>query len=175
MALDATLISQSKTTLTIIDYTGSPIVTAAVAVVPESLIPPINDPIADTEVMANASGGKVRYGNPTHGLAGGNTFSFQLYNVDVADNTEITSVIALVRALANGSVSGTAFSAYVFTNPLAGGGKLTAKFAFTQRNEAGVSHVTTWPAIVQTVVPGTVDGVSVVTVTCLVNGAITLA
>lgn len=175
MALDASPFSMSKTTLGIIDYAGSPVTTAVVAIVPESLVPPIHDPITDTELMVNSATGKARYANPTHGLAGGNTFSFQLYNVDVADNTEITSVIALVRALANGSVSGTAFSGYTFTNPTTGGGKLTAKFAFTQRNEAGVSHVTTWPAIVQTVVPGSADGVSTVTVNCLINGAITLA
>lgn len=172
MALDTATFSSSYITLAIVDYTGSPISTSVPTLFGDIILPRTRM-LEHTTPMVNSTSGKVPYAVPVHGLVAQPTFTFQFYAVDINDNSETTAIVALVKALSANSVAGTAYSTYVFTNPLTGGGKLTAKFTFIETNTAGTTHTTTVPAVVTSVVDGVADGVKICTVTCEIVGALT--
>lgn len=174
MAVDSAVFSSSFITLAIIDYTGSPISVTVTALLGDITVPRTRGKM-HTSLQVNGATGKTLYATPVHGNVSQPTFSFSAAMIDINDASEATLWVSLVKALENDSVVGTAHSGSVYTSQLTGLGKLQAKFAFSETNEAGVAHVTTWPAIVTSVVDSVVDGIKALTVTCEIVGAPTLA
>lgn len=174
MAVDSGAFSSSYVSLAITDYTMTPVSVTVTGLVGDIIIPRTRG-VQHTSLMVNSSAGKILTGTPTHGVASQPGFSFTGVLIDVNDAAEATLWVSLVKALDNDSVAGTAHSASIYTSQLTNLGKLQAKFVFTEVNEAGVSHVTTWPAIVTSLVDAVVDGVKALTVNCEIVGAITAA
>lgn len=174
MAIDQSVFSSSFVSLAITDYTGSPISVSVTGLVGDIIIPRTRG-VQHTSIQVNTQSGKVLSATPVHGVTSQPTFSFTALMVDINDASEAALWVSLVKALDLDSVAGTAHSGSVYTSQLTNSGKLQAKFVFTEINELAVSHVTTWPAIVTSVVDTVVDGVKALTVNCEIVGAPTLA
>lgn len=176
MAYLPAAIVTTYTTLGVIDYAGSPVTTTIGVIDVDSIDVPILDEVENSELMINSSTGKARYAFPVLGLAGGQDGSFNLITTDPKNDTDVTAILSLFRALAKNSVSGTGFSGYTFTSQQTGLGKLQCKLAFTMRGQDGTSHVVTCPAIIKTVKPIKVQGsIAGYTVNYTLAGAITVA
>lgn len=174
MALDATVFSSKFVTLTPTDYTGSPNTLPMPTLVGDVVIPRERAK-QHTTPMVNSSAGLVPYGTPVHGLVAQPKLSFSFLAVDTNDNAEVTAPVAFFRALSNDSVAGTAYSGWDLATRLTGGGKLQVKLVFAEINEAGVTHSTTVPAIIESVVDAVIDGVKAITVNGEIVGALTPA
>lgn len=175
MALDPKTFVRTKVTISLIDYGGSPVTTTIPTYIHGSLNVPTIWKKTKISAWVASSTGRSLYSVAVDGIAEGQTLSFQMLCVDVNDNTEVTATAALVRALLDDSVSGTAFSGYTFTSGLTGGSALQAKLAVTEVNEAGVSHVTTIPIVIDNIEDGDSNGFKAWTVSAMIVGAVTRA
>jgi len=175
MPLNTQVIPKSQITAAFVDYAGSPASVTIPAIVVDSITVPRVRQVADGNVMVNSAAGAVLYATPVYGLAPPQSFSMQFLTTDPTDNSEVTAILALFRALYNNSVAGTAYSGYTFTSQLTGGGKLEGKLVLTEADEAANVFVTTVPCKVTGVEDGAVDRVSATTVTFEVTGAITFS
>lgn len=174
MALDTNSFPSAQVTLTATDYTGSPL-TVSITTLFGDVVIPLERPQESNSLMVNTSAGKSHAGEPHNGQAEPPTGSFQFYEIDTSDNAEVSAPVALFLALSANSVSGTAYSAHVFTSQLTLGGKLQVKLVFAIVNEGGVTHTITVPAVITSVVDGIANGARAITVNYKVVGAITRA
>ena len=176
MALDTNSFPASQVTLDIIDYTTpTPLEVDFDDVLTGDVTIPQIRPVESNSLFVNGTTGKAHAGEPVNGQAEPPTFSFTFWEIDTSDASEVSSPLGVIRALANDTVSGTAFSSHVFTSQLNLGGKLQAKFQFTVTNEGGVSHTITVPAVVVDYTSTPSGGARMITANCKVVGAITLA
>ena len=174
MALDTNSFPATQVGIVAEDYTGSPLSVSFSDVLTGDVSFPQERPRETNSLFVNStSTGKVHAGEPENGQADPPTWSFTFWEIDSADNTEVSSPLGLIKALSQNSVAGTAFSSHVFTSQLTLGGKLQAKFVVTIVNEGGVSHAFTIPSIVEKFTSAPSGGARMITVNLKVVGAIT--
>lgn len=173
MPLTTGVYAQSKKTLTIQDYNGSP-ASISVNLIIGSWSAPAVDQVTSGEIMKSSSSGAVRHAAPTQGLAGGQKVSFKCWMQDKKNDTD-KNVPSLLRALAANSLSGTGHSSEVYANQLTGGGKLMCKLVLVETDENGVATTTTYPVMVDVVSEISENDVLALQVDCVLLGAITRA
>ena len=174
MANDYAAYSSAFETLSIIDYAGSPVTLALTAYVVGSFQGPVVDAHAHTVLYQNSSSGKARAGAPEHGLAGGQTGSFQMWTQDVKNNTD-KNWLSLCRALQINSVAATGHSGETYTSQLTLGGKLQAKLSRAQKNQVGTTSTSTYPAIITGIEEGVGEEAKMMTINFELVGSITYA
>lgn len=173
MAVVAGVYSNSKKTLTIQDYTGSPN-SISVDLIVGSWSAPAIDVISAGEIMKSSSSGQIRHAAPVMGIAGQQKVSFKAWAQDKKNDTD-KNVFSLVRALSINSVSGTGHSSETYTNQLAGVGKLMCKLVLVETNEGGIATTSTYPVMVDTVAEVVENDTLAIQVDCTLLGAITRA
>lgn len=172
MALDTTGFPSAQIALTLTDYTTPTPLTVPVALVGDTILPQ-ERPQESNSQFENTASGKAHVGELVNGQGPPPTGSFSFYEIDTADNAEVTSPVGCVRALSQNSVAGTAFSSHNFSSQLTRGGKLQVKGVFAIYNEGGVTHTKTIPLIITDFVESIADGARLITANYKVVGAIT--
>ena len=174
MALLTKVISNSKTLLSIKDYTGAPITTSIGTLVPGSLIFPRHRPRKRTYVAIPSATGETPYAMPDHGLAEPVEVSFDIYATDEKNATDIGPT-TLFAALADNLVTATPVSTHVYTNQLSGGGALMAILSVAHADEGGTTHTATANATDWSMEAKDINGVRGYAVKCKIAGAIAWA
>lgn len=174
MAADTTGFVVAQTTAQLLDYTGTPVATDITTLIEGSLAVLTAWGKERQEIWVTSSTGQSLWSRAVKGIAQGQTISWQMAVYDVNDSAEVDAVCSLLRELEQDDTSGGAFSAQDYSSQLTGGGSLQVKLAVTERNQAGVSHVTTIPITIDSTVDGNTNGFKTWTVTGTVVGAITL-
>lgn len=173
MAVVAGVYANSKKTLAIQDYTGTPN-NLSVDLIVGSWSAPAIDAVTAGEIMKASSSGQVRHAAPVQGLAGQQKISFKFWAADKKNDTD-KNAFSLVRALSINSVSGTGHSSETYTCQLSGVGKLMCKLVLVETNEAGVATTSTYPVMVDLVTEIVENDTLAVQVDCTLLGAITRA
>lgn len=173
MAATTGVYSQSKKTLAVHDYAGTP-ATLSIPLIVGSWSAVSIDAVTTTEIMVASSTGASRHATPVQGTAGGMKISFKYWIKD-KKTTADKNPYSLLCALAKGTVSGTAHSSETYTNQTSGGGKLMCKLVLTENDENGVVSTSTFPVYVDTHSESGENDTLAGQVDCVLAGAITIA
>ena len=173
MAVIAGVYAQSKKTLSVQDYTGTPNNLAIDLIVGSWSAPPV-DAVTAGEIMKSSSTGSVRHAAPVQGLAGGQKISFKFWGADKKNDTD-KNAVSLFSALSINSVSGTGHSGETYTCQLSGLGKLMCKLVLVETNEAGVATTSTYPVMVDLLTEVSENDTLAYQVDCTLLGAIARA